>query len=132
MLTPTYHVFEMNKGHQDALQLSAHLIDVPSTVVKNEELPLLSMSASTKDGGALLSLTHLSLDEHLDVRVDLRGRGARVRRARVLAADAVGAFNEPDASTRVAPQFLQATLEEGVLVVQMPPHSFATVELDLV
>ena len=74
VLTPTYHVFEMNKGHQDAVQLSAHVIDSPVIEVNGEELPLLSMSASTKDGGALLSLTHLSVDEHLDVTVDLRGR----------------------------------------------------------
>ena len=121
VLTPTYHVFEMNKGHQDAVQLSSHVIEAPSTEVEGEPLPLLSMSASTKDGGALLSLTHLSVDEELDVRVDLRGREARVRRARVLTGDTVGAFNEPDTSGRVTPQSFATTLEDGVLGVRMPP-----------
>ena len=131
VLTPTYHVFEMNKGHQDAVQLNAHVVDAPATKVKGEDLPLLSMSASTKDGGVLLSLTHLSVDENLDVTVDLRGRGANVRRARVLTGDEAGSFNEPDAPSRVAPQPLEASIADGVLTVRMPPHSFATVELDL-
>lgn len=131
VLTPTYHVFEMNKGHQDASQLDAHVLEVPSIEVDGAPLPLLSMSASTKGGAALLSLTHLSVDEHLEVTVDLRGRGARVRRARVLGGEATNAFNEPDAPSRVAPRPLGAELADGILSVRMPPHSFATVELDL-
>lgn len=131
VLTPTYHVFEMNKGHQDASVLNTHVLDAPSLDVNGEDLPLLSMSASMKDGDALLSLTHLSVDEQLEVTVDLRGRSSRVRRARVLSGDATSAFNEPDAPSRVAPQPLETELTDGILTVRMPPHSFATVELEL-
>ncbi len=131
VLTPTYHVFEMNKGHQDAAQLSAHILEVPVAPVASARLPLLSMSASTKDGGALVSLTHLAVDDTLDVSIDLRGRGASVRRARVLTGDGPGAFNAPGADPLVAPRPLDTTLEGGVLGLRMPPHSFATVELDL-
>lgn len=131
VLTPTYHVFEMNKGHQDARALGAHVLDAPTTTARGGELPLVSMSASTKEGSALISLTHLSADEECEVRIDLRGRGARVTRARVLGADSATTFNDADVPDRVEPRPLATALDDGELVVTMPPHSFATVELAL-
>jgi alpha-N-arabinofuranosidase len=50
----------------------------------------------------------------------------------VLSGDATSAFNEPDAPSRVAPQPLETELTDGILTVRMPPHSFATVELELI
>jgi alpha-N-arabinofuranosidase len=129
VLTPTYHVFEMNKGHQDASALAVHLRDVPTMTARGKDLPLVSMSASTKDGAALLSLTNLSVDEDASVSVDLRGYAARVSRARVLTADAPASFNDADSPERVRPRPLETDLSDGVLSVTLPPHAFATVEL---
>lgn len=131
VLTPTYHVFEMNKGHQDALQLGAHVLEVPSETVGDEDLPLLSLSASVTDETALVSsLTDLSAHDDLDVRIDLRGRAATVVRARVLTAESASDFNDPSAPDRVAPVSLQTRIEDGMLSVRLPAHSFATVELN--
>ena len=131
VLTPTYHVFEMNKGHQDADQLVTHVLDAPARGVGTDALELLSMSASTKENRALISLTHLSADEDCAVRVDLRGRDANVLRARVLTGESTTSFNDADHSDRVAPVTLDARVEDGVLALTLPPHSFATVELQL-
>lgn len=131
VLTPTYHVFEMNKGHQDAQQLVTHLLETPSQTVRSQEFPLVSMSASTKDGNALLSLTHMSTDEDCTVSIDLRGRGASVARARVLTGESTSDFNDADDPERVAPQPLDVQMEGGALTVTLPPHSFATIELQL-
>ena len=131
VLTPTYHVFEMNKGHQDADQLAVHLRDAPSATVRGEELPLVSVSASARGDRALISLTHLSTDEDCTVHVDLRGRAARVVRARALTGETAAAYNEPGAPDRVAPQEWGARVDDGILTMTLPPHSFATVELEL-
>lgn len=131
VLTPTYHVFEMNKGHQDAVQLATHVLETPSVEVRGTELPLLSFSASAKDDTALVSLTNVSEDAALDLSLDLRGRGATVRRARVLTGESTASFNDPDAPSRVAPTELAVHLDNGVLTVTLPPHSFSTIELDL-
>ncbi|WP_125130525.1 alpha-L-arabinofuranosidase C-terminal domain-containing protein [Microbacterium sp. 10M-3C3] len=135
VLTPTYHVFEMNTGHQDADSLATHVRDVPTRTVRGQELAMLSMSASVRstDAGdtALVSLSHLDADEECTVRVDLRGRAARVTRARVLTGDTAAAFNDADAPDRVAPRALDARVEDGVLALTVPPHAFATVELQL-
>lgn len=131
VLTPTYHVFEMNKGHQDAAAVPLHILDVPSVEVGESALPTLSASASVRDDSALISLTHLSLDGPLTVRLDLRGRGAEIARARVLTAPSAASHNTPADPEQVRPQPLEATVEDGILTVELPPHSFATIELSL-
>ncbi len=131
VLTPTYHVFEMNKGHQDATQLTTHLIENPTKDVRGQSLPLVSMSASTKDGAALLSLTHLDAEVDCTLSIDLRGRHAEVVRARVLTGESSAEFNDVDAPDRVSPRPLEVELDGATLTVTLPPHSFATIELAL-
>ena len=136
VLTPTYHVYEMNVGHHDAALAPAHVVRAPAAVVGDEELPLLSLSASTREtpegSSALLSLTHLGIDGPLPVSVDLRGRRAVVARARVLTGADAHAHNTPETPDAVAPVPLAAEVgEDGVLRLTLPPHSFATVELAL-
>lgn len=81
---------------------------------------LLSLSASVKDRTALISLTHLSAHDELDVSIDLRGRAASVARARVLTAETASDFNDPSAPDRVAPVPLEARIADGVLSVRLP------------
>lgn len=131
VLTPTYHVFEMNAGHQDANRLPVHILDAPSVTSGDAEVPGLSMSASVRDGKALISLTHTRLEGPLGVAIDLRGREASVKRARVLKAPTVRDTNDHESPHRVEPQALKTTLKDGVLRVLLPRHSFATIELEL-
>jgi alpha-L-arabinofuranosidase len=132
VLTPTYHVFEMNKGHQDAASVPVHLIERPAAVpVGDDELATLSVSASTKEGTALVSLSNLALDTDTAVRLDLRGRGVTAARARILTADKPHGHNSGTAPDVVAPTGFTVTLEAGELTAVLPPHSFATVALDL-
>ncbi|MGQ7294892.1 alpha-N-arabinofuranosidase [Quadrisphaera sp. KR29] len=146
VLTPSYHVFEMNKGHQDAAHLAVHLRGaaptrtVPGVVGigghaldrSDVELTTVSVSASTKDGAALVSLTNLDADAPVTVRLDLRGASVGEPTARLLTADALQAHNTPEHIDAVAPRaFDGARVEDGVLVVDLPAHSFATVSLPL-
>jgi alpha-L-arabinofuranosidase len=137
VLTPTYHVFEMNKGHQDATSVPVHLIEKPDAVaVADERLDPLSVSASTRDGRALVSLSNLALDTDTTVRLDLRGREVTATRARILTADKPQRHNTVTSPDEVAPADFAVTLRSGALgstelTVELPPHSFATVELDL-
>jgi alpha-N-arabinofuranosidase len=137
VLTPTYHVFEMNKGHQDAASVPVHVVEKPDAVaVGDDRLDPLSVSASTKDGRTLVSMSNLALDTDTTVRLDLRGRAVTAVRARILTADKPQSHNTATAPDAVAPADLAVTLRSGALgstelSVELPPHSFATVELDL-
>ncbi|TXR56509.1 alpha-N-arabinofuranosidase [Quadrisphaera setariae] len=155
VLTPSYHVFEMNKGHHDAAHLPVHLRgEVPTRTVPDvrglgghgpsghgiyergpADLTTVSLSASAKDGRALFSLTNLDAEQAVTVRLTVRGTAAGAPTARLLTAGAVQAHNTPAQLEAVAPRDHTSSVRlEGApgaqtLVVELPAHSFATVEL---
>jgi alpha-N-arabinofuranosidase len=78
----------MNKSHQDARQVPVHLIEQPAAHVANgEELELISVSASSRDDRALISITNLDLEADTTVQLGLRGRPVNHVLARLLTAD---------------------------------------------
>jgi alpha-N-arabinofuranosidase len=132
VLTPTYHVFEMNTAHHDADSLAVHLREVPQREVGGKELPLLSASASTKDDSALISLTNLDADQPQTVILDLRGREVASHSARVLTSPDLQTHNTAAAPEAVAPtKFDDVKRHARGLEVHLPPHSYVTVALSL-
>ena len=130
VLTPTYHVFEMNKGHQDAAVLPLTLRDVPVREVDGNDLALVSASASVKGDTALVSITNLDVDQGVELTLDLRGAPVGSPIGRLLSAPALNAHNTPDAPTAVRPESLSRVEVLGnTLRVTLPPHAFATVQL---
>ena len=131
MLTPTYHVFAMNKGHQDARSLPVHVrSDRPWAGSGSDRISSFSASASVKDGAALVSLSNLDAARDLDVTLDLRGGEVGEPVARILTADSIGRHNTPQDRDAVAPRrYDAARVDAGTLRVRLPAHSFVTVEL---
>ncbi|GAB3928012.1 alpha-N-arabinofuranosidase [Microlunatus endophyticus] len=131
VLTPTYHVFEMNKGHQGAQRLPVHIVTGPDPhPAGGYQVALLSASASTTGDSALVSLTNVEANEPTTVVLDLRGRDLAGQTARVLAADVLQAHNTPADPDRVSPRELtDVQPHPRGLQVTLPPHSFATLEL---
>jgi alpha-N-arabinofuranosidase len=133
VLTPTYHVFAMNAGHQDASTLPVS-IDLPETApsVDGRPLPDISASASTRDDRALVSISHLDIDTPRTIVLDLRGREVAAHRARVLTGQSAADHNTAASPHAVEPTELTAVRPHPRgLEITMPPHSFATVEVDL-
>ncbi|MEU1166771.1 alpha-L-arabinofuranosidase C-terminal domain-containing protein [Streptomyces sp. NPDC005921] len=133
VLTPSYHVFEMNKGHQDATSLTVHLNGGGARRRAGDgELETLSASASVKDGQVLVSVSNLDAEEPAEVTLDLRGGTLGAPAARILTADRLQAHNTPEASTTVAPRpFDGLAVTPGGLRLTLPPHSFVTVQAPL-
>lgn len=132
--TPTYHVFEMNKGHHDAdlLPLNWTGQALPTRTVGNREVPLVSASASSKNGRALISLSNLDLDNPHPITLDLRGHHVTDITGRILTADTINAHNTADQPDAVTPQgFDVDAVTDGTLTVDLPAHSFITLELTL-
>ena len=133
VLTPTYHVYEMNTGHHDANQLAVHLTgDLPTREVEGTAMSLLSASASTTGGTALLSLSNLDAESPLTVLLDLRGRTVTGFSARLLGASDVSAHNTPEVPDAVAPVAHTGVRRHARgLEVDLPAHSYVTVSLEL-
>jgi alpha-N-arabinofuranosidase len=133
VLTPTYHVFQMNKGHQDAASLRVDVRGaLPSREVGEAALATVSVSASRKDGRLLVSLSNLDAEAAQDVEVDLRGGALEGIEALILTAGALQDHNTPEAPASVSPRAHDgAVVEDGKLRVHLPAHSFVTVSGDL-
>jgi len=130
--TPTYHVFEMNTGHHDADALEAHVLGSETRRVDGRELPMISASASIKDGRALISLSNLEATVDRAVVLDLRGADLGSVTARILTAPDTAAHNTPENPEAVVP-----VAHAGVrahargLEVDLPAHSYVTVSVEV-
>ncbi|UYO97584.1 alpha-N-arabinofuranosidase [Microbacterium sp. M28] len=130
--TPTFHVFAMNTGHHDAQALAAHVVDADTRASDGRDLPLLSASASTKDGAALVSLSNLDAEQARTVVLDLRGADVAGFSARVLTAASTAEHNTPQNPDAVAPAAHDGIRRhERGLEVDLPAHSYVTVSLEL-
>ncbi|MEE1618691.1 alpha-N-arabinofuranosidase [Brachybacterium sp. J153] len=133
VLTPSYHVFAMNVGHHDAAAVPVHLTLPERTAsVDGRELPLLSASASVKDGSALISLTNVHATAGRTVELDLRGAELRGHRATVLTSETLQSVNTPETPSAVSPRELSAVRSTpSGLEIDLPPASYVTVQLGL-
>jgi len=100
LLTPTYHVFDMYKVHQDATRLATD-VNCPRYGPPDGAIPSVSASASRDASGRLhISLCNLDPDSPMPVTVHLNAAQAKAVSATVLTAEAMNAhntFENPDA-----------------------------------
>ena len=131
IVTPTYHVFEMFSGHQDATLLPI-VLDESAYTHGETTIPALNASASVNDAGRVL-ITMANFDPHngRTVDVSLRGGDLSSVSGRILTADAMNAHNTFDAPNRVAPALFDGTrLSAGRLIVEIPAKAIVALELE--
>ncbi len=130
VLTPTYHVFEMYKVHQDATLLPIH-IDCGTYDFEDKSLPALSASASKdKDGVVHISLVNIDPTKDIDMDLDVRGFDAKKVSARILTADNLSDHNTFENPDVVKPaSFDDIKLKDNILTFKMPAKSIIVVEL---
>ncbi len=130
VLTPTYHVFEMYKVHQDA-DLLPITLDAGSYTHGETTIPALSASASTKDGNVHLSLTNMDPNQPRTVQATLRGDSFSSVSGRILTAEAITSHNTFERPNTVAPTtFNGARLNGEQLTITMPPKSIVVLTLE--
>jgi alpha-N-arabinofuranosidase len=130
LLTPTYHVFEMYKKHQDAVLLP-HTLTCQTYRHGKAAIPAVNASASRAEDGTInLSLCNLDPGREITLPCEIRGaKPARIS-GRILTADAVNrsnTFDRPDAVKPTA--FDGAEITGGRLRIVMPPKSVVMMEI---
>lgn len=133
IVTPTYHVFDMFKVHQDATRVDLY-IESEDYVFGEEKLPKLSASASKDaDGRINITLCNLDHENSADVPVDLRGMGdAKSVTGTVLTADRMQAHNTFDQPDNVKPVAFDGFKVEGSrLNVKMPSKSVVLLTIEV-
>lgn len=135
-LTPTYHVFDMMRPHQDAALL---LTETDSPAFKAfspgasaaRELPCLDVCASLSGKKMLLTVVNKSREHAIETRIALREAAAASVSGRVLHAAAPEEVNSFDAPSRVVPRRVRLESRQDGLFHVFPPHSFTALSITL-
>ena len=124
-LTPTYHLFHLYAPHRGA---SAVRAEFETLVETREGLPLLSVSASKKDGRLAVSLSNRHKDEAQEVTLDIQGMAVSSGTLRTLAGtpSAHNSAEEPNA-VGVTEQPINAA--GSTVTLTLPPCSVQTLIL---
>ncbi|MGN0745330.1 MAG: alpha-N-arabinofuranosidase, partial [Aristaeellaceae bacterium] len=125
VLTPTYHVFDLYKAHQDAQEVDC-FVQADTVGQDGWELPQVTASASVRDGVTTLTLANLSADKPATVTV--KGTDATSIDGRILQGE-MGQYNDFDASPLQVKAFDGCSLRDGEAVVELPPCCVAAIEL---
>lgn len=127
VLTPTYHLFKMMKGHQDAVLVDVDFMS-PTTEVNGYSVPKISVSASKKDGVMTISVANTSLTDSETLEMDIDGRYAKAS-AQTMTAENMCDCNTFDAPDTVKPRALAAEISENRLTVTVPAMSVSVITL---
>ena len=130
ILTPTYHVFDMFKGHMDATYLP---LDIESDSYESGEksLPAFSANASKSESGeVLLTLTNLKPGDDLTIECDVADFEFSTISGTVLKADAINAHNTFENPEVVTPADFDGVSQDGSkLTINLPAASVVALTL---
>lgn len=135
VLTPTYHVFDMYKGHQGARQVESyaqsrliHTSDPNDTY--QAEVPDLHIAASEQDGHLLVTVVNLDAEKANECELILGGTKASTVSAKTLSGvfTACNTFEKPDA---ISPRDLPVSLapDKASVHLTLPACSVSAIEL---
>lgn len=130
LLTPTYHVMEMYKVHQDATLVPAQVTSA-DFVLGGSRVPAVSVSASKDQSGKLhISLTNIDNTKSQEVDIALNGFKGKQVTGRALTSTKVQDYNTFNSPTTVVPKpFKNASLSKGNLKVTLAPNSVVVLEV---
>ena len=130
ILTPTYHVFEMYKVHQDAMLLPADL-QCKQYKFAGNSIPSLSFSASRNKAGKIhISLCNLDPNNPAEIVCELRGYEAKSITGRLLTASRMTAHNTFDNPETLKPTVFKAVqLKNNNVFTTLPSKSVVVLEI---
>lgn len=130
LLTPTYHVFEMFKVHQDAILLPVAL-ETPDYSYEDWNLPMLSVSASKAENGTVsISIINIDPQNSNELTIDLRGMEAGTLKGRILSAEKITSHNTFEEPENVKPEeFTAGSFKKGSLKTTIPAKSIVVLEI---
>jgi len=122
--TPTYHVFDMFKTHQDSELLYSF-----TEKTETNGIPAVSQSASAdKDGKITLTYANASLDEDFEIKCTITGASPTKAEAKILTGD-VRAFNDFSAPEKLVPAEHAAEIVHGGVKFVLPKCSVVSIVL---
>jgi alpha-L-arabinofuranosidase len=130
ILTPTYHVFNMYKVHQDAALLPVQ-ISSQDYEFRGQKLAGLSVSASRDAAGAVhVSVCNLNPNQPAKIVIEMRGIKPQSVSGRILTSPAMNAHNTFENPDEVKPApFQGCELNNGAVTATLPAKSVVVLEI---
>jgi len=130
LLTPTYHIFDMYKVHQDAKYLAIKL-NSPDYEVGGKSIPAVNVSASQDAAGKVhISLVNLDAGKSVNISTQLKDIRWTAVSGQILTSPDITDINTFNAPAKVQlKNFTGAKKEGDNLVVTIPAKSVITLEL---
>ncbi len=130
LLTPTYHVFDLYKVHQDARQLSLQL-NSPDYQNGDQKIPALNASASQDSAGVVhISFVNLDAARAITIKTTISEYNWNKVEGRILTAARYSEINTFDQPDNIKPMpFNNARKEGEQLTVSLPPLSVVVLTL---
>jgi alpha-N-arabinofuranosidase len=130
ILTPTYHVFDLYKVHQDATFLPFEL-NTEDYEIEGKKIPALNVSSSIlKDGNMHISIVNFHSGKNIEVACELKGKKIfKTVTGQVLTAKTIQSHNtfENPEEVRIA-DYKNPVLKNNVLKIQIPAKSIVVLE----
>jgi alpha-L-arabinofuranosidase len=131
LLTPTYHVFDLYKVHQDAKYLPVKL-STPDYEVDGKKIPAVSITASRDASGKIhISLVNLDPHNNMTISSSLNGLQWTKVTGQILTSQNltdINTFKQPNKLSLKS--FADAKKDGDKLVVNLPAKSVVTLELN--
>jgi alpha-N-arabinofuranosidase len=130
VLTPTYHVFDLYKVHQDAVLLPSFM-EYEESDFAGESIPGISRSASMDSEGKIhISLCNVDPRQSSEIRCEIQGKSVSRVSGRILAAKTMKHHNSFDDPASLVPaDFGDFLVSGGELLIKIPPMSVLVCEI---
>jgi alpha-L-arabinofuranosidase len=128
--TPTYHIYDMYKVHQDATNLPVEL-NSPNYTFGTKSVPALSVSASRDAKGAVhVSIVNMDPKNDIETSCVISGAIGQTVSGQILTAGDVAAYNTfENPNNVILADYKGAKLKNGQLSLKVPAKSVITVEI---
>ncbi len=125
LLTPTYHLFKMMKGHKDGTAVDV-CYDKKEYEFKGRKVPKISISATEKGGKITVSICNTSIDEGDEITFETDKSVSGVTMYSENMTDC-NTFDEPE---KIKPRNADITSDGGAVTVKIKPASVTVLTLE--
>jgi alpha-L-arabinofuranosidase len=131
ILTPTYHVFDLFKVHQNALYVKT-ILRSSQYAYNNDTLQAVNSSASIdKEGRMHISLCNIDPNSPQQINGEFKNYKPRSVTGQILNADRMNAYNSFEKPNVVSPKvFIDCKLTQNGISITLPPMSVVVLELE--
>ena len=122
--TPTYHVFDLFKTHQGGELCYSYANNCQA----GGKIPMISQSASVKDGVLTVTIANCSIDDDAHICCDIAGENYQNIECRILDNE-VRDYNDFDNCDKVVPKEYSAKMTEKGFEIDLPKCSVVVVTM---